>query len=528
MSAWWPALIPAAAIAGCNLALGIGGYTFEPTGSGGASTSTTSTTATTTATSTSTGQGGQDGGHGGQGGAGGQGGQGSTSAMPVWSKSFGDGQEQMVTSLAADAAGNVYMTGWFYGTLDIAGSMVASQGPTVGFVASFDPMGNGRFADFYAASGDTAATAVAVHGDGSFTVAGTFHDNLTLPTSGGTYASNNRDAFLINYDKTMKPRWSAQVSGGGDETITALVDRADGTVIVAGTYTQDLQAKVKPAAISLPQTPAYASGFVFQVVGATGAASDLRGVGSASPSSGNIAVLAGAAATGVIALAGFFDQTADFGNGTPYSATNKDAFLLQYTDLTHPPGVQTASGNGDQLATGLAVLPAGTVVLGGTFQDNLTFANAPSTTVQGFGTDVFVVGLPPAGAPPALLTVGATDGSGELLGGVAGNAKGVAVAGLIAHDASLTLGGGTPVPLTTSGGQGLFVAKLNPKLDQVLWAQAYDVSTQSYPPAAPVAIGPAGAVYVAGNFNGTIHFGNGTSDLSTMGQDDIYLVKFAP
>ena len=35
-------------------------------------------------------------------------------------------------------------------------------------------------------------------------------------------------------------------------------------------------------------------------------------------------------------------------------------------------------------------------------------------------------------------------------------------------------------------------------------------------------------MYVAGNFNGMLDFGGVTSGLQSAGQDDIFLVKFAP
>ena len=77
-------------------------------------------------------------------------------ATPLWSERFGDDDEQTVTSIATDSAGNVYVTGWFYGKLDFgSGSALKSQGSKVGYVASFDASGNTLFALFYAAMYDT-------------------------------------------------------------------------------------------------------------------------------------------------------------------------------------------------------------------------------------------------------------------------------------------------------------------------------------------------------------------------------------
>jgi hypothetical protein len=531
------ALIPAAAIASCNLALGIGDYVYEPTGTGGHAGSTSATTGTHTASS-STGQGGHggQGGQGGLGGAGGLGGQSSTSATALWSMSFGDSNEQMVTSLATDDAGNVYVTGWFYGTLAFSTTSAATytslDGVKAGYVASFDTNGGERFAFFYQASSDTTATAVAVHTDGSFTVAGTFNGTLTLPVVGSVTSNGGYDAFLVNFDKNQQARWSAQIGGSGDEMINGLADRADGTVTVAGVYTEDLKADVQPATMTLQTSPGTESGFVFQVAGATGDVSALRGIGSITPSTGtagqtSVLGVAGLNA-GPVALVGSISGTTDFGNGHPYtSAGGKDAFLVQYSDLGAAPSAQIAGGPDDQVASGVAFLPDGALFLGGTFQDNFSFGGA-STSVMGGGTDVFLLGLAPTSMTPTLLTVGATDGSNEVFGGLAVNPRGAALAGTVTSTATITLGAST-VALQSGGGQGLFVAKASSTLDQLYWAASYGHGTQNAA-TSPVGIAPDGAVYVAGNFNADsmLDFGGSTTPLTSMGQDDIFLVKFAP
>ena len=464
-------LLPVAGIASCNLALGIGGYTFEPSGTGGATGSTTTTTTATHSASSSTGTGGHggQGGSGGQGGQGGLGGQGATTATPLWSERFGDGDEQTVTSIAADDAGNAYVTGWFYGKLDFGSSHAfTSQGSKVGYVASFDASGNTLFALFYAAQYDTIATAVAVHPDGSFTVGGTFGGTLTLPT-GGSVTSTQTDAFLANYDKNQTPRWSAQITGSGDEAINAIADAESGVVTVVGTYDQNLQVgAMAPANLTLPHSPGGKAGFVLQVDGTTGKPSVLFGVGSAAPSSGNAGDtqpfgVAAASGTG-LAVVGSFTDSASLGDGHVYaSGGGQDAFLLQFMDLSHSPTVEVAGGPGDQVATGVGYLPDGALLFGGTFQANLSFGAANATLPN--GTGVFLLDLAPKTMAPTLLTVGAMDNTNQVFGGLAGNGRGVALAGTLSTGAaSLTLGTGTPTMFPSSG---LFVVKATPSLDQI-------------------------------------------------------------
>jgi hypothetical protein len=57
----------------------------------------------------------------------------------VWSKRFGDPEEQLGTSVATDASGNALITGYFSGTIDFgAGSLVSLGGEDI-FVAKLSP-----------------------------------------------------------------------------------------------------------------------------------------------------------------------------------------------------------------------------------------------------------------------------------------------------------------------------------------------------------------------------------------------------
>jgi hypothetical protein len=63
----------------------------------------------------------------------------------LWSKSFGGdsfGGEQRCLSVAADGSGNVVITGYFFGTIDFGGGLLASGGGNDVFLAKFDPSGN--------------------------------------------------------------------------------------------------------------------------------------------------------------------------------------------------------------------------------------------------------------------------------------------------------------------------------------------------------------------------------------------------
>ena len=60
----------------------------------------------------------------------------------LWSKDFGDSDNQVGFSVAVDASGNVLITGRFAGTVNFGGGPLTSIGSSNIFVAKFDADGN--------------------------------------------------------------------------------------------------------------------------------------------------------------------------------------------------------------------------------------------------------------------------------------------------------------------------------------------------------------------------------------------------
>ena len=65
-------------------------------------------------------------------------------AAPVhqWSARFGDAEYQDGLSVALDGLGNTIITGAFEGTVDFGGGPLTSEGNIEAYVAKFDPAGN--------------------------------------------------------------------------------------------------------------------------------------------------------------------------------------------------------------------------------------------------------------------------------------------------------------------------------------------------------------------------------------------------
>jgi len=103
-----------------------------------------------------------------------------------WSAALGGA----VWSVAVDAAGNVYAAGSFSGTTTIGGRMLGSAGSTDWFAASYTPDGALRWAVRHGGTGSDSASALSTDAAGRVWVAGyysntTVFDGRSLPSLGG-------------------------------------------------------------------------------------------------------------------------------------------------------------------------------------------------------------------------------------------------------------------------------------------------------------------------------------------------------
>ncbi len=126
---------------------------------------------------------------------------------------------------------------------------------------------------------------------------------------------------------------------------------------------------------------------------------------------------------------------------------------------------------------------------------------------------------PPPPTGEHLWSQGFGDGSEQSAWAVAADASGNAiVAG--AFEGTVNFGGGD---LASSGGADVFLAKFGPGGAHV-WSKGFDGF--DYQEAHAVAVDASGNVIVAGRFFDAVDFGGG--DLTSAGEDDIFVAKFGP
>jgi len=114
----------------------------------------------------------------------------------LWSKRFGDaGNDQFAVAVTTDARNDVFVTGSFWGSLDLGGGPLTSAGGVDIFVVQFDAAGNHISSDSFGDADHQEGTDVAAHGMGRVIVVGDLRGSADF--GGGPLTSaGDKDIFV--------------------------------------------------------------------------------------------------------------------------------------------------------------------------------------------------------------------------------------------------------------------------------------------------------------------------------------------
>jgi hypothetical protein len=370
---------------------------------------------------------------------------------PAWQTALAlDGTTSRVNATAADAAGNIYLTGSFTGTLNLAGTALTSVGGADGFVARY----NTRTATFawalpFGGTGTDQGNALAVAGSNVYVV-GTFENtaffgSLSLSSAGfGDVA-----VFKLNDLGTAATMaWAQRAGGSAHDEGWALA--LSGTSVYLG---GDIGGAANFGPIALPVTGT-SNGFVAKLTDAGTTAA----FGWAQLMGGTYfdAIYALVANGTSVYAGGYFSRTATFGNITLASAGQYDGMVVKLTDNGANTSVDwVAPLGGTEFDQVNALALSGTNVYAtGQFQNRATFGTAALTSAG--GTDCYMAKLADAGASASFVWAQPAGGAGNDFGSAlaVSNSNLYVTGGIIG---SATFGASTVIG---AGGLDVFVARL--------------------------------------------------------------------
>ena len=384
-----------------------------------------------------------------------------------WARNLGGGGVEYGNAITTDAAGNVYVAGYFTGTGDFnpgTGTLnMTAAGAEDIFVTKLSPSGQLIWARQMGGTESDQCFGIAVDAMGNVYTTGYFRgtadfDPGTANFNLTTVSAMGPDVFVSKLDSSGNFKWARQLGGVAWDQATGIQTDAWGNVYTTG----------------------------------------------------------------------YFQSTADFDPGTnTANLTTTGGFDIFVSKLDSAGNYLWARNMGGPIAdfsNGLAVDESGSVYTTGIFQNTGDFdpgAGTASLTSNG-GYEVFVSKLDSTGAYQWAKGMGgsSTDWGYGITVDASDN---VYTVGFFEGTADFDLGAGAS-NLTSFGGSDAFISKLDAS-GNFVWAKQLGGSASDL--ATAITTDKAGNPVLCGYFNGTADFdpGAGTTNLTSAGADDIFTCK---
>jgi hypothetical protein len=163
----------------------------------------------------------------------------------VWALQIGSSSADEVTGLCIDAAGNIIVTGFFTGVVDMdpgAGTAMLGSSPTWVsdlFVASFSTQGQLNWAKSIGGPALESAMSVCPGSNGQCIIAGSFENTVDFdpgPATDAHTASSSSDAFVMALNSMGNFVWAKTFGGAGFDQVNAVRSDTQGQIVAAGQF----------------------------------------------------------------------------------------------------------------------------------------------------------------------------------------------------------------------------------------------------------------------------------------------------
>lgn len=300
----------------------------------------------------------------------------------AWSESFGDVGGESVQALTVDGLGNVIVSGTFEANLDFGDGSLTSTGSREVYLAKLDSNGVATWSHQFGSPSLGGTASIATDSEGSVLLTGYFSG--TLDFGGGPLSSNESDVFVAKLDAGGAHLWSKRFGGLGSQNATDIAIDEDGSALVAGEFTGDLDfgggllANLADGDLFLAKLDADGNHEWSRRFGDTG---NQTPKGIAIDSFGNIV------------LTGHFNGAIDFGGGPLQSATGQDVFIAKLGRMGEHLWSKRFGDALPQVGIAVAVDRDANLLLAGRLDGSIDFGGG--ALVSAGGADIFVVKLGP-------------------------------------------------------------------------------------------------------------------------------------
>ncbi len=430
------------------------------------------------------------------------------------------------SSVATDAAGNVYTCGVYSGgALTLGGTTLPapSTGSQPGFVAKYDSQGNLLWARPLNTTSLSGAISVAVSAGAVF-VAGSFAGSLDvsgLPSLTTANATADSDAYLVKFDTQGVPQWSRQAGGSSIDNGAAVAVDASGSPVLGGHFTS---ATLTAGATTLTNAAATVSTFSYDIFLVKYDAQGTQQWAQRAGGSGPVDRCSGLAAGpgGTIYMAGSLDMAGGTVGGTTFGTTTTGTGALLAAFSAAGTGQWARREGGGSSYNSVALDPGNNLVVAGSMSGTLVLGAQTLNSAGGF--DILTARYTSAGAVIGAGRVGST-GNDFAYATCSDPANGQTIAGYTTGS-YINLGGSINLNPTGSS-QDALVIKYASSGTISFAKRISSYGGNEY--VNGTAVDAQGNTYVTGSFVNNIRLGNLTLTTGVSGQRrDAIVVKYSP
>ena len=153
-----------------------------------------------------------------------------------WMRHAGGRGDDNTYDLTTDAAGNIYLSGWFADTIQFGAVTLQSAGGQDMFLVKLDSEGRLIWARSFGGPGGDGGNEIAVNASGEIAVAAISDGDFTVDGQTWRYGGGQRDSYLMRLSPNGDIRWVAPFNGPGTERIRGVDMNDAGEVFVGFQY----------------------------------------------------------------------------------------------------------------------------------------------------------------------------------------------------------------------------------------------------------------------------------------------------
>ncbi|MBU1821313.1 MAG: SBBP repeat-containing protein [Bacteroidetes bacterium] len=319
-----------------------------------------------------------------------------------WARSAGTFRPESGLDIAVDSQGNVYVTGFFNGSINFGHIWLTAPVAQTGsvffgeaFVAKYNTNGEVQWAHRAGGTGVDQGESIALDRDGNVFVTGSFQETASFGSATLT-ATNGSDMFIVKYNTNGEVLWVKKVDGSSHASGKGIATDGSGNVYVTGEF---------KSAVSLDGESLGSGGDSDVLLAKLNKDGALQWIRSAGGVEGDFSSGIAADESGNVSITGIFRSNATFAGVTLTNNGVYDIFVAHYSTSGTLQWAKGFGGRQHDLAGDITTGKDGSVYVAGSFRESVTVGNQTFKTKEtgnatdNISTDLILIKFDKDGTP---------------------------------------------------------------------------------------------------------------------------------